>query len=119
MDASAHRAFALLKSLAYERVSCSEAEKTAANRLLEEARAAGAQAHLEPFSVPCGRVRRAKLAVTEPYYKEYFATGYERAASTPPEGLDAFLSDKSNRDMGIAGALLARESYLSLESDCA
>lgn len=41
MDASAHRAFALLKSLAYERVSCSEAEKTAANRLLEEARAAG------------------------------------------------------------------------------
>lgn len=89
MDASAHRAFALLKSLAYERVSCSEAEKTAANRLLEEARAAGAQAHLEPFSVPCGRVRRAKLAVTEPYYKEYFATGYERAASTPPEGLDA------------------------------
>ena len=37
MDASAHRAFALLKSLAYERVSCSEAEKTAANRLLEEA----------------------------------------------------------------------------------
>ena len=71
MDASAHRAFALLKLLAYERVSCSEAEKTAANRLLEEARAAGAQAHLEPFSVPCGRVRRAKLAVTEPYYKEY------------------------------------------------
>ena len=89
MDTSAHRAFALLKALAYERVSCSEAEKAAANHLMEEARAAGAQVHLEPFAVPCGRVRRAKLAVTEPYYKEYFATGYERSASTPPEGLDA------------------------------
>ena len=30
MKVSAHRAFALLKELAYERVSCSEAEKKAA-----------------------------------------------------------------------------------------
>ena len=44
---------------------------------------------------------------------------YDEVIAVPPEGLDAFLADKSNRDMGIAGALLARESYLSLESDCA
>ena len=34
MKVSAHRAFNLLKELAYERVSCSEAEKQAAQKLL-------------------------------------------------------------------------------------
>ena len=37
MKVSAHRAFNLLKELAYERVSCSEAEKQAAQKLLEVA----------------------------------------------------------------------------------
>ena len=32
MKVSAHRAFALLKELAYERVSCSKEEKQAQNR---------------------------------------------------------------------------------------
>ena len=36
MKVSAYRAFSLLKELAYERVSCSEAEKQAAQKLLEE-----------------------------------------------------------------------------------
>ena len=35
MDVSAHRAWALLKDLAFERVSGSEAEKAAADRLLK------------------------------------------------------------------------------------
>ena len=39
MNVSAHRAFSLLKELAFERVSGSAAEERAANRLLEEARA--------------------------------------------------------------------------------
>ena len=86
MKVSAHRAFALLKDLAYERVSCSEAEKTAAQRLLAEAKAAGAEAHIEEFTVPCGRVKRAKLVVTAPYTKEYEVTGYERADAT--DGMD-------------------------------
>ena len=88
MEVSAHRAFALLKELAYERVSCSDAETRAAERLLAEARSTGAQAQLEAFSVPCGRVRHAKLLVTAPYQKEYEVTGYERAQSTPEGGLD-------------------------------
>ncbi|MDD6143390.1 MAG: M28 family peptidase [bacterium] len=89
MNVSAHRAFALLKELAYVRVSGSGAEKQAASRLLEEARSTGAEAHLESFTVPCGKVSHARLVVTEPYVKEYAVTGYERAQSTPAEGLDA------------------------------
>ena len=88
MKVSAHRAFALMKKLAYERVSCSEAEREAAEALLAEARAAGVEAHLEPFAVACGRVSRARLVVTAPYCKEYEVTGYERAASTPEGGVD-------------------------------
>ncbi len=88
MKVSANRAFALLKELAYERVSCSEAEKTAANRLLEVALSTGAQAHIEEFPVACGRVHHAKLVVTEPYVKEYEVTGYERGLSTPEGGAD-------------------------------
>ena len=89
MNVSAHRAFALLKELAYVRVSGSDAEKQAASRLLEEALSTGAEAHLESFTVPCGKVSHARLVVTEPYVKEYAVTGYERAKSTPAEGLDA------------------------------
>lgn len=88
MHVSAHRAFGLLRELGYERVSGSEAERTVACRLLAEAQATGAEAHLEEFAVPCGRVRRACLKVTAPYEKEYEVTGYERARSTPPQGLD-------------------------------
>lgn len=88
MQVSAHRAFALLKDLAFERVSCSPAERKAAERLMEEAKQAGIPAHLEEFKVPCGRVKHAKLVVTAPYHKEYEATGYERALSTPEGGLD-------------------------------
>lgn len=88
MDVSAHRAFALLKDLAFERLSASAAEKQAAERLLQEALSAGAQAHIEEFPVACGRVDHARLIVTAPYQKEYEVTGYERALSTPEAGLD-------------------------------
>lgn len=89
MEVSAHRAFSLLKDLAFERLSGSPAEEQAAQRLLKEALSTGAQAHIEEFSVPCGTVRHALLRVTAPYQKEYEVTGYERAASTPEGGLDA------------------------------
>ncbi len=88
MNVSAHRAFGLLRELGHERVSGSAEERAAAERLLAEAQAAGVSAHIEEFSVPCGRVRHARLKVTAPYEKEYQVTGYERARSTPAEGLD-------------------------------
>lgn len=88
MKVSAHRAFSLLKELAYERVSCSEAEKSAALKLLEVAQSTGASAHIEEFPVACGKVHHAKLVVTDPYVKEYEVTGYERGLSTPDGGAD-------------------------------
>lgn len=88
MKVSAHRAFSLLKELAYERVSCSEAEKQAAQKLLETAQSTGADVHIEEFTVACGRVNHAKLVVTAPYTKEYEVTGYERAKSTPEGGVN-------------------------------
>ena len=89
MEVSARRAFNLLKDLAYVRLSGSEAEKSAAERLLSEAQAAGAQAHIEEFTVKAGTAYPAKLVVTAPYHKEYEAMGYERSLSTPEGGLDA------------------------------
>lgn len=76
-----------MRELGYERVSGSAQERAVAQRLLEEVQGAAA-AHLEEFSVPCGRVKHARLKVTEPYEKEYEVTGYQRARSTPAEGLD-------------------------------
>ncbi len=88
MNVSAHRAFSLLKELAYERVSCSAEERSAAERLLHEAQSLGVSAHIEEFKAPCGMVDHAKLVVTAPYEKEYTVTGYERARSTGEDGLD-------------------------------
>ncbi|MBR5232109.1 MAG: M28 family peptidase [Clostridia bacterium] len=89
MEVSARRAYNLLKELGFERVSCSPEEKKAAERLLSEAKACGVTAAIEEFTVPCGRVKRAKLVVTAPYVKEYEVAGYERSLSTPEGGLDA------------------------------
>ncbi len=125
MEVSAHRAFTLLRSLAHERLSASDAETEAAKTLLEAAQSAGAQAHIEEFPVPCGRVRHALLRVTAPYAKTYEATGYECAASTPEGGLDApFLYAESVLPMNLRGAKgkavlvngrLRREDYKKLK----
>ena len=88
MNVSAHRAFSLLKDLAYVRVSCSPEERKAAERLLSEAQSCGVQARIEDFTVKCGKVNHARLMVTEPFVKEFEVTGYERAASTPEGGVD-------------------------------
>lgn len=83
MEVSARRAFALLKSLAFERLSGSDAEKCAAETLLAEAQGCGVDAHIEEFSVPCGRVGSARLVVTAPYQKEYAVTGSSARCPRP------------------------------------
>ena len=88
MDVSARRAYKLLKELAYVRVCCTEDERRAAQRLMEEVKSEGVEAWLEDFTVQCGAVKHAKLVVTEPYCKEYAVTGYMRSDSTPEDGLD-------------------------------
>ena len=88
MDVSARRAFNLLKEMAYVRVSGTEEEKRAAERLLEEVKRCGVEGHIEEFTVKAGRVGKATLKVTAPYVKEYEVTGYERSLSTGEGGLD-------------------------------
>ncbi len=88
MDVSARRAFALLKELAYVRVSGSEEETKAAFRLKEEIEKCGVAVQIEPFCVKSGIVKKALLKVTAPYEKTYEVTGYERSLSTPEGGLD-------------------------------
>ncbi|MBQ3078555.1 MAG: M28 family peptidase [Clostridia bacterium] len=88
MKVSAHRAFRLLKELAFVRVSASKEERLAAERLMQEAMEAADEVRIEEFPVWCGKVTHQKLVVTNPYYKEYEVTGYECAASTPESGID-------------------------------
>ena len=89
MEVSAHRAFQMLKSLAYVRLSASPEEAKAAEVLKNACIEAGADVHIEEFSVPLGKVNSAKLVVTAPYHKEYAVSGFERSLSTPEGGLDA------------------------------
>ena len=89
MEVSAHRAFQMLKSLAYVRLSASPEETRAAEVLKSACEAAGVDVHIEEFTVACGKVNSAKLVVTAPYKKEYAVSGFERSLSTPEGGLDA------------------------------
>lgn len=89
MNVSAHRAFQLLKEMAYVRVSGTDAEKQAAERLLQEVKNCGVEGRIESFCVKAGKVNKAVLKVTAPYQKEYEVTSYERSLSTPEGGLDA------------------------------
>ncbi len=89
MEVSAHRAFQMLKSLAYVRLSASPEETKAAEVLKNACVEAGVDVHIEEFNVACGKVNSAKLVVTAPYKKEYAVSGFERALSTPEGGLDA------------------------------
>lgn len=89
MEVSAHRAFQMLKSLAYVRLSASAEEAQAAEVLKNACVEAGVDVQIEEFHVPCGKVNSAKLVVTAPYKKEYAVSGFERSLSTPEGGLDA------------------------------
>lgn len=105
MEVSAHRAFQMLKSLAYVRLSGSEAEKKAANVIKDACTEAGVDVHIEGFTVATGKVNHAKLVVTEPYHKEYAVSGFERALSTPEGGLDAeFYYAEDLEDVHLANA---------------
>lgn len=87
-EVCAKRAYELLEKLSYTRVSCTEEELATANALKAEVEAAGVPCTIEDFAASCGAVTEAKLAVLEPYSKEYEVTGYIRSDSTPDEGLE-------------------------------
>ncbi len=84
--ANGQRAFDLLKELAYERLSGTAEELRAAQRLQAECQSIGVDAAIEGFTVHEGVVHTATLEVLEPYCKKYEITGFERSASTAPDG---------------------------------
>ena len=89
MAVSEERAFELLKKMAFERVSGTDAERRAAEILRDEAASFGVAAEFDPFSVEDADVLRAELEVLSPFYKKYEVTGFRRSADTPDEGLTA------------------------------
>ncbi len=91
MDVSGKRAFDLLKSLAYVRVSGTPEEKQAAQVLLNVVKKDGVEGYIDTFPVHAGKVHRARLTVTAPYVKEYECTGFIRGESTPEGGLETEL----------------------------
>lgn len=88
---SEERAFELLKSMAFERVSGSDEERRAAALLAEEAASLGIQAEMDCFDVEDADVLKAALEVTAPFGRTFEVTGYKRSADTPDEGLEAEL----------------------------
>lgn len=88
MKFDGNREFDLLNKIGFVRTSGSSEEKKAAEILLEEIRNIGVEGELEPFKVDRYEIKKAKLEVLEPSYKEYTVTGYGMSGSTPEEGLE-------------------------------
>lgn len=89
MSVNHDRAFALLKDMAYERMSGTPEETRCAQMLCDVAAKAGVQSYIEEFPVYDGVVTCAELEVTAPYQKKYTVTGYLRSESTGEEGIEA------------------------------
>ncbi len=89
MNVSEERAFELLKAMAFERVSGSEAERRAADLLRAEAASFGVLAEIDSFEVEDADVFEATLEVTAPWHQSFEVTGYKRSANTPEGALEA------------------------------
>lgn len=89
MELSAKREFDLLKKISFVRTSGSPEEKKAADILLKEVKEIGADVNVESFKVDYYNVKKAKLEVLEPVYKEFTVSGYGMSGSTPEDGIEA------------------------------
>ena len=92
MDNCGKREYALLEKIGFVRVSGSEEEKKAAGMLMEEVRALGVEAVLEPFPVTHYEVKKVKFEMLEPEYREFEVLGYGYSGCTDSEGLTAELA---------------------------
>ena len=84
---NSQRAFELLKKIGFIRTSGSEEELKAANILLEEISLIGCTGHLEDYTVPTSKIKKALLKVVEPFEKEYEITPYNCSIGTPEGGI--------------------------------
>ncbi len=89
MDISGKRMFSLLEKLNFVRLSTFEGERKAAQILADEIRAIGVEPTVEPFSAPHYEIKKAKLEVTAPFYREYEVSGYGFSGNAAKDGIEA------------------------------
>ena len=110
MDNCGKREFALLEKIGFVRVSGSEEEKKAAEMLVEEIRALGVEAELEPFPVTHYEVKKVKFEMLEPEYREIEVLGYGYSGCTPEEGITAefaYVQQGSRNELyGVKGKIV-------------
>lgn len=89
MDISGKRMYELLEKLNFVRLSTYEGEKKAADILAGEIEKIGVKPVIETFKAPRYTIKTAKLAVTEPFYKEYEVSGYGFSGNAAANGIEA------------------------------
>lgn len=82
------KAYGVLESIAYERLTGTEGEHKAAETLADHLRAAGLEAKLEPYRVWTYINDEASVEVLEPYRKTYEAAVQGLSGETPEGGLE-------------------------------
>jgi len=89
MNISGKRMYELLEKLNFVRLSTYEGEKKAADILAGEIEKIGVKPLIETFKAPRYTIKTAKLAVTEPFYKEYEVAGYGFSGNAAANGIEA------------------------------
>lgn len=84
---SEKRQFELLKKISFIRTSGSKEEIKALNILKNELDSIGLKSKIEKFKVMDYEIKKAKLEVLEPFYKEINVEGIGLTGNTPEEGL--------------------------------
>ncbi|SHJ99875.1 Zn-dependent amino-or carboxypeptidase, M28 family [Hathewaya proteolytica DSM 3090] len=87
----AKRQFELLKKIGFVRTSASEEELRAVNILKEELDNLGVESEIEPFKVLNYNIKKAKLEILEPEYREIEVTGVGLTGNAAKDGLEAEL----------------------------
>ncbi len=89
MDISGKRMMDLLEKLNFVRLSTFEGEKKGADIIADEVRALGVEPVIEGFKAPRYEIKKVKLEVTAPFYKEYEVTGYGFSGNAAADGIEA------------------------------
>ncbi len=89
MDISGKRMVSLLEKLNFVRLSTFEGEKRGAEIIADEIRALGVEPVIEGFKAPRYEIKKVKLEVTAPVYKEYEVTGYGFSGNAAADGIEA------------------------------
>ena len=89
MNICGKRMYSLLEKLNFERLSTFDGERKAAEILVKEIEEIGLTPVVETFKAPRYTITKAKLEVTEPFYKEYEVTGYGFAGNDAADGIEA------------------------------